>query len=179
MAIGDIYYSFKSNRFYQEGRRGPVGRDVGVRSLNYDPESGSFMDSRGRTISREALATESRTAWRFTTTDLRGRVYITGEAKSQAIAESQVNNTRLEANQQITIRGVVTTADGRVHVFEQSSTLGQRANAENLKAALTRQARAALLNTQDRFGNNYSVDTPTVGNSTIRVDFYVRTIKVR
>lgn len=182
MAIGDIWYSFKAGRFYQDGKSGYVGRDQAVRSLRYNIDAegkGTFIDSRGHTIDRALLSTESRTAWRFTTTDLRGRVYLTGEARSREIAENQVNTTRLDANQQITIRGVVTTADGKTHIFEQSSALGQKANVEYLKAALTRQARAALLNTQDTMGNNYEIDTPTVGNSTIRVDFYVKTIKVR
>lgn len=179
MARGDIYYSPRAKRFYQEGRRGAVSRDFGVRSLRYDPESDIFVDSRGRTIDKSLLGTETRSTQRFTAQDESGRVFVSAETRSRAISEQQAKAIRLNSNQDITVRTVVTTPDGRTHVFTRSYGFGKNIDPAEAKELAAKQARAALLNTKGADGKNYQLSTPTVKNRTVRQDFYVRTVYVR
>lgn len=179
MAEGDVYYSVKAGQFYQEGRRGAVSRDTAVRNLNYDSELDVFIDSRGRTIERELLATQTRTAQRFTKVDLEQRRFISTETRSQIVQENQLKITQLKSNQDIVVRTVVTTPDGRTHVFYRSYGLGSNVDPGEAKSLASKSARAALLKSKDAKGNTYSLTTNDVRNATVRQDFYKRTIGVR
>jgi len=174
---GDVYYSEASGRFYQYGRRGALSRDAAVRNLEYDAETKTFIDSRGRTITNDLLTASSRTAQRYTAQTAEGRIFISAEVKSVGITEAQAKVGQLNPNQDITVRTVVTTADGRTHVFYRSYGLGRNVDPEEAKQLAKSGATAALNKTKDAAGNFYKVTTPTVNNRTVRQDFYRRTIQ--
>lgn len=179
MAVGDIYYSPRANRFYQEGRRGAVGRDYAVRSLRYVERDDIFIDSRGRTITREILGTATRRVNRFVGMDLEGRPFITGKSTSVQIAPGQSATTQVNSDQVLQVRTVVTTPDGKTHVFIRSHEFGKNISEADFRQKGVNHARGILLKSKDRAGNYYQIDTPSVKNRTVKQDFYKVTVKSR
>lgn len=179
MAEGDIYYSAKANRFYQEGKRGALNRDYAVRSLRYDAKTSTFIDAKGRTISRDILAAASRSVNRFVGYDAEGRPFVTGEAASRQIEASQAATVKLASNQVLQVRTVVTTEDGRTHVTTRSMTTGTNVAEAEIKERGIKHTRSVLLKSKDAGGNNYVISTPDLKKRTVRQDVYVTTVKVR
>lgn len=177
MAKGDIYYSNKAKRFYQEGRSGAVSTDVGARSLTYDPATEKFIDSRGQTIEREILAPNTRTAQRFTAMDLERRTFLAREVKSRIITEEEALLTKVKGNEQIQVRTVVTTPDGKTHVFYRGFGTGKNVDPEEAKSLAAKSARGALLKVEDGQGNPvYQVTTNQVKSASVRQDFYKQSV---
>jgi hypothetical protein len=179
MATGDIYYSPRANRFYQEGRRGALNRDYAVRNLRYDEQTSTFIDDRGRTISREIMAKATRSVNRFVGHDAEGRAFVTGEASSRAIQPHETSTIPLKSNQVLQVRTVVTTGDGRTHVFYRSMNTGVNVSEAEMRNRGIKHARSVLLKTKDRAGHNYVISTPDLKKRSVRQDFYLTTVKIR
>jgi hypothetical protein len=179
MAAGDVWYSYRAKRFYQSGRSGSLKTDYAVRSLRYDEQTNTFVDGRGQTISRDLLAIQARSVNRFVGHDAEGRPFIVGEASSRLIQPHQTSTIELKSNQVLQVRTVVTTPDGRTHVFERSMETGVNVSAAEMRERGIKHARGILLKTKDRAGNNYTLSTPELATRTVRQDFYLTTVKMR
>ena len=178
MAVGDIFYSFRGQRFYQEGRRGAVGRDVAIRSLRYDPDAQVFRDSRGNSIKAEILAPADRVRNNLIAHDKDGRPFISTQQDNRTISPEQVAATRPNANQELIARVVVYTPDGKAHVFSVSNGFGRAANPEELLAKAQRIARSRFLDPIYTGGDPYDLSTPDVGKSTVSISYQVRTTNI-
>ena len=171
-----IYYSPRDTRFYDEHASGIVSTRIAVQNLEAD-ETGAIIDSRGRTIDVELLRPATITRDIYTQSDALGRTFVSAETRSRLIAEEDVTSVALRGNQDVVARIVVKTDDGRVHVFERGSGLDKEVDLDQLKDGVRGVARKGLQDTESASGKKYKVTTNDIKKGTIRLDFYVRTIK--
>src|SRR5574342_223503 len=111
MAVGDVFFSAKAGRFYQEGRRGAVSGDIGIRNLIHDAETGQFIDSRGRTIAPGVIERQTFRARDLIAYDAAGRPFVSSRIRSTVISELDAKLSPLQSNQSVMVRTVVTTPD--------------------------------------------------------------------
>lgn len=179
MAEGDIWYSNRAGRFYQEGRRGAVSNDIGVRSLIRTADTEQFIDSRGRTIPETVINRQSFRQRDLIAYDAQGRPFVTSTIKSKVITEIEAAKSSMDANQSVMLRTVVTTPDGTTHIFYYPGKSGQNVDPEQLKAQAAKDARSKLIDGKTSNGKSYSISTNDIKNSTISSQFIKRTVNVR
>jgi hypothetical protein len=170
---GQVYWSSRAQRFYQEGRRGAVSREQAARFLEYDAEAGRYRDPRGRFVPADLLGPPVSARHQFVTRDDQGRPFIRAEFNDRLIDRTAAVQERLGSNQMVQVRIVVRTPDNKVHVSYVTSKLGGRPNIQDLELAATRKARADLVN------KGYDLTTNDVNNSTVRTDYIRRNVEVR
>lgn len=170
---GQVYWSSRAGRFYQEGRRGAVSREQAARFLEYDAEVGRYRDARGRFVPIDQIGPPVSARHQFITRDAQGRPFIRAEFNDRLIDRDQAVQGRLASNQMVQIRVVVRTADNKVHVSYVTSKLGGRPNIQDLELAAARKARADLVN------KGYQITTNDVSQRTVRSDYIRRTVEVR
>lgn len=170
---GRVTYSRRSGRFYQEGRRGALSREAATPFLEYDREADRWRDQRGGFVPEAQLGPPETKVQRFIRHDEEGRPFLQSSLTYRRIERSEAVQERLQGNQQITIRTVVTTEDGKTWVDEVSSKLGGRPDITDLEALASRKMRAKLVD------EGYTVTTHDVDRLTKRRDYQRRTISVR
>lgn len=166
---GRIYWSAAGQRFYQEGRRGAVARRDALGALRIDAQ-GRIRDQLGRFVPDAALAPPPRQIRRFINYDEQGRPFVTASIRETLTTREAYADSLLASNQQLTVRTVVRTPDGRAFVTYTSSRLGGRINMDRLDEQADRVAAG------DLYGRGYSVATPSVGNITVRRDYLIQEI---
>lgn len=169
---GRVYWSAEGRRFYQEGRRGSVGREEAVSHLSRDKQ-GRLRDQRGRFVPDKSIRTPEVRSRRFIGHDQDGRPFVSAEFRDRLTTRDAHHQTRLPGNQMLVIRTVVKTPDGKIHVSYTSSTLGSRINIERLEALADKRAAGQLR------GKGYAIGTNAIGNSTLRRDYITRTVTTR
>jgi hypothetical protein len=169
---GEIYYSPRADRFYQEGRRGAVSREAATPSLRYDPDEGRFRDQRGRLIDNALLNPAERRVQRISGLDAQGRPFIRTVMTDERLAEAAARNLRLAGNEQVIVRVVARLPDGRAVVGEASSKLGRTPDLAALEEQAKRNARwnAGLAGAE--------IDTPTIAGGTVNVSYVKRKVAV-
>jgi hypothetical protein len=179
MAEGDIFWSSRAGRFYQEGRRGAVSNDFGTRSLIHDGETGQYIDSRGRTVPNTIIDRQTFRSRDLTAYDPQGRPFISSTIKSRVISEAEAQRGTIGSNQDIMVRTVVTTPDGATHIFYYPGKVGQNVDPETIKSQAAKAARAALIDGKTSNGRSYSISTNDIRNSTKSSQFIKRTTTIR
>lgn len=179
MAIGDVFFSQKANRYYQEGRRGSVSNDQGVKSLLYDEGTGQFIDTRGRTVPLETITRQTFRSRDLVAYDTEGRPFISSTVRSKVISELEAAKGPLAGNQDVMIRTVVTTPDGATHVFYYPGKLGQNVDPDVIKEQAAKDARSKLIDGRNSTGRNYDISTNEIRNRTSSSQYIQRTTTIR
>ena len=179
MAEGDIFWSSRAGRFYQEGRRGAVSNDIGTRSLNYASDTQKFIDSRGRTVSDTILDRQTFRNKDLIAYDTSGRPFISSTIKSRVISEMDAQTKPLGSNQDIMLRTVVTTPDGATHIFYYPGKLGKNVDPDILKEQAAKDARFRLVDGKTHNGKKYNLATNEITNSTKSSQYILRTTTIR
>jgi hypothetical protein len=169
---GEIYWSPRAQRFYETGRRGAVSREQAIPSLSYDQEINRFRDTRGRLVPDRVLGAVPVDVTRFTARDAQGRSFISTEFVDRVVSRENAVRRVLAGNEQVVIRTVVRTPDGKVFTTVVSSKLGRSVDMEYLEQQANKRASAEARN------RGYDISTPEVSQSTVTRDVIVRKVNV-
>lgn len=170
---GEIYWSPRAKRFYQQGRRGAVSNEKGLPTLRYDSQRGQWRDQRGRFVPDTVLAPVVKRVHRFTARDEQNRPFISTEFHDRLTSRQQVTRQALKGNQQVVVRTVVKGPDGRLHITYTTSKLGERININALDDKANRHASANLRS------KGMDISTPAVEGATVSRSYHKRTVNVR
>lgn len=176
---GDVFWSARANRFYQEGRQGAVSNDTGIRNLIRDEGTSQYIDSRGRTVPDSVINRQSFRARDLIAYDGEGRPFVSATVRSRVISELEAKARPMGGNQDVMLRTVVTTPDGTTHVFYYPGKLGQNVDPEKLREQAAKEARARLMDGRNSTGQKYSITTNEIRNKTTGSSFILRTTSFR
>jgi hypothetical protein len=169
---GEIYWSARAQRFYQEGHRGAVSRETAIPSLRYDDDAGRFRDQKGRLIDNELLNPTDRHVQRITGLDAQGRPFIRTVLTDNKLEEAAARNETLAGNEQIIVRIVAKLPDGSAVIGEASSKLGKGFSLDHLVEQAKRNARGKAGDV------GTGVDTPYIGANTLNVSYIKRRVAI-
>lgn len=169
---GRIYWSKGGQRFYQEGRRGAVGREQAIGHLSRDAR-GRLRDEKQQFVPDASIATPQSRVRRFVGHDAQGRPFITSEFRDRLTTREAYADSKLPANQMLVVRTVIHTPDGKVRVSYSSSAKGARINADRLDDLANKRTAGQLR------GKGYEISTGDIGKYTLKRDYILRTVNVR
>jgi len=169
---GAVFWSPLAQRFYQEGRRGALSGEKAIERLEFNPAKKAFVDERGRSVPDKVLQAVERRVTSFLARDAKGRPFMASQFVDKKITRSQASQLSPNSNQQVMVRVVVRTADGKAHVFYTSSSLGRRPNMEDLTLKANARAAGGLRE------KGYKIPTNKIGEMTLIREYIIRTVRV-
>jgi hypothetical protein len=178
MSNGGIYYSPGSGRFHAGSSGQFVSNDQGVKSLIYDEEKQVYIDQRGRTVSSNIIERQSFRAVDRVGYDPEGRPFVTSTVRSRVISEQEAALGRIESNQQVVVRTVVTLPDGRVVVDYSPGVIGENIDPEIARTQAAGRVKAKLQAEAEAEGKSFKFTTNDIRNRTASTQFIKQTATV-
>lgn len=170
---GEVYWSNRAGQFYQHGHSGAVSYDTGIGFIEYNPREGRYLDVRGHVVPDRVLSHPAVRVRRFVAHDLEGRPFISTTFVDRRVSRAQAAQYDYAGNQQLVVRTVYRTPNGRVDSFYTTGEVGRTPNIGTMEETGVKQAHGELT------CGGLVTEGFSPENEVISQEYLIRTIRVQ